>query len=73
VASEGLAQYGDLVAEWVETIPMKRLGEPEEVASVIAFLVSDAASYVTGSVVCVDGGADAWGVGGTPPPLQARD
>ena len=73
VASEGLAQYGDVVAEWVETIPMKRLGEPEEVASVIAFLVSDAASYVTGSVVCVDGGADAWGVGGMPPPLQARD
>jgi NAD(P)-dependent dehydrogenase (short-subunit alcohol dehydrogenase family) len=36
--------------------PMKRLGEPEEVADVTAFLLSDAASYVTGEIVVVDGG-----------------
>jgi NAD(P)-dependent dehydrogenase (short-subunit alcohol dehydrogenase family) len=36
--------------------PMKRLGEPEEVADVVCWLLSDAASYVTGEVVYVDGG-----------------
>ncbi len=36
--------------------PMKRLGEPSEIADVAAFLLSDAASYVTGEIVVVDGG-----------------
>ena len=36
--------------------PMKRLGEPGEIADVVAFLLSDAASYVTGEIVVVDGG-----------------
>ena len=36
--------------------PMKRLGEPSEVADVVAWLASDASSYVTGEIVVVDGG-----------------
>jgi NAD(P)-dependent dehydrogenase (short-subunit alcohol dehydrogenase family) len=36
--------------------PMRRLGEPDEVADVVAWLASDAASYVTGEIVTVDGG-----------------
>ena len=36
--------------------PMKRLGEPEEVADVVAFLLSDASRYMTGEIVHVDGG-----------------
>jgi NAD(P)-dependent dehydrogenase (short-subunit alcohol dehydrogenase family) len=38
------------------TTPMGRLGEPEEVANVIAFLASDESSFMTGSEVVVDGG-----------------
>jgi NAD(P)-dependent dehydrogenase (short-subunit alcohol dehydrogenase family) len=41
--------------------PMKRLGEPQDVASLVAFLVSDAASWITGETVRVDGGMLATG------------
>ncbi len=40
----------------VESIPMQRVGRPEEVAAVVRFLVSDAASYITRQVISVNGG-----------------
>lgn len=46
----------DTMRKWLADIPQTRLGEPEEVATVVLFLCSDAASYMTGSALTVDGG-----------------
>ncbi|MBU2643555.1 SDR family oxidoreductase [bacterium] len=42
---------------WENNIPMHRIAEPSEIAAVAVFLASEAASYVTGASICVDGGA----------------
>ena len=47
----------DKVKDMVKTgIPMNRFGMPEEIASAVAFLASEEASYITGQTLCVDGG-----------------
>lgn len=46
----------DYSADYVKAIPAGRLGTPEEFASVVCFLASERASYVTGSTICIDGG-----------------
>ena len=45
-----------LQGEGVRDIPLKRVGRPEEVASVVVFLASECSSYMTGTCVAVDGG-----------------
>lgn len=51
---------GAMYKRWIDSTPMARLGEVEEVASVVAFLASDAASLMTGSIVLADGGYTCW-------------
>lgn len=53
--------HGDAVAE---RLPLRRLGEPDDVAKAALFLVSDAASWITGETLVVDGGAMAMASGG---------
>ena len=47
----------DMVARISAPIPLRRVGEPQEVANAFLFLASDLASYITGAVLCVDGAA----------------
>jgi NAD(P)-dependent dehydrogenase (short-subunit alcohol dehydrogenase family) len=46
--------------DWLRDTPMNRLGRPDEIASVVQFLASDASSLMTGSIVLADGGFTAW-------------
>ena len=46
----------DLRKEYLKQIPLKRMGKPEDVARVALFLASEESSYITGQVICVDGG-----------------
>ena len=51
---------GEMYRRWIDGTPQGRLGEPEEVACVAAFLASDAASLMTGAIVLADGGYTLW-------------
>lgn len=46
----------EILAETTDRFPMKRMGEPEELAALVAFLASERASYITGTTIQVDGG-----------------
>jgi NAD(P)-dependent dehydrogenase (short-subunit alcohol dehydrogenase family) len=56
LAAKAVLTSDEAKARIMSRTPMRRLGEPAEIASVVAFLLSDAASYVTGETVLADGG-----------------
>jgi 3-oxoacyl-[acyl-carrier protein] reductase len=57
IATDMTKNLGDEVAQLAaKATPLRRIGTPEDVAGVVRFLASDAASYVTGQVIAVDGG-----------------
>ena len=49
-----------LYPTWLQMTPMGRVGQPDEIASVVHFLASDAASLMTGAIVVADGGYTCW-------------
>lgn len=46
----------EVLSDWAQHIPLKRLAQPEEIAHLVVFLASECASYITGTVIQVDGG-----------------
>jgi NAD(P)-dependent dehydrogenase (short-subunit alcohol dehydrogenase family) len=56
----GINENPEMYKTWLEMTPMGRVGQPEEIASVVLFLASDAASLLTGSIVVADGGYTCW-------------
>ncbi len=57
IVTDMTSKLTDKVKEaFLSMIPLKRFGEPEDIANVVAFLVSDEASYITGQVISVNGG-----------------
>ncbi len=74
IATEAfLNNYPAMVtAQVAETIPLGRMGKPEEVAWLISYLASPAGGFFSGAVLTVDGARDNW-FGGWPPSLSSRE
>ena len=56
LAAKAVLTSEEARARILSRTPMKRLGDPSEIADTVAYLASDAASYITGEIVVVDGG-----------------
>lgn len=47
----------ELLEAWSKSVPMQRIGQPDDMANSVLFLLSDLSSYVTGQIICVSGGS----------------
>ncbi|MFO0553952.1 MAG: glucose 1-dehydrogenase [Polyangiaceae bacterium] len=54
--AQALIQNDDINKRWIERAPLRRYGHPDEIAGAAVFLASDAASYITGTTLIIDGG-----------------
>jgi citronellol/citronellal dehydrogenase len=62
IATEGMNVYSeDARRDMPNSNPMKRFGQPEEIANAICYLAGETANFVTGEVLAVDGGNQVWG------------
>ncbi len=62
IATDMLAALGDAARDaMVDAVPLKRVGEPDDIAAAVSFLASEGAGYITGATIPVDGGL---GMGG---------
>jgi NAD(P)-dependent dehydrogenase (short-subunit alcohol dehydrogenase family) len=60
IAGGRLRREPEIVKQFEEAVPLHRLAEPREIKGLALFLASDASSYVTGTVIPIDGGSTAW-------------
>jgi NAD(P)-dependent dehydrogenase (short-subunit alcohol dehydrogenase family) len=56
----GMTENPEMYKTWLDMTPMGRVGQPDEIASIVHFLASDAASLMTGAIVAADGGYTCW-------------
>jgi NAD(P)-dependent dehydrogenase (short-subunit alcohol dehydrogenase family) len=57
MTESGLKNSGHLVDIVLQMIPSPRIGKPDDIGAIVAFLISDLSEWITGQSICIDGGA----------------